>query len=238
MWLSAIDSEAWIPGTLRPFGAAGPRMTTVENCPTNRQPEFPLHTMVDPQTIKTASGEELVVLARADYEALLEAAEDAADVAIYDARKAELASAEPPPSNVSLAIIRGDSRLRAIRKWRGLTQIGLAEKAGITQRFYVRSRKPQANRLRRNGGQAGDCSRRSRRMDRRIIMKISVQVRDDQLSALDALAQKEDRSRAALIRDAVDDYLAKTQPLRKAFGLWRDRKIDGLEYQRKLRDEW
>jgi hypothetical protein len=23
-----------------------------------------------------------------------------------------------------------------------------------------------------------------------------------------------------------------------AFGLWADRKIDGLEYQRKLRDEW
>jgi hypothetical protein len=26
--------------------------------------------------------------------------------------------------------------------------------------------------------------------------------------------------------------------INRAFGLWRDRKIDGLEYERKLRDEW
>jgi PHD/YefM family antitoxin component YafN of YafNO toxin-antitoxin module len=49
-----------------------------------------------PQIIRTPGGEELVVLPRADYEALLEradgAAEDADDVAIYDARKAELAA--------------------------------------------------------------------------------------------------------------------------------------------------
>ena len=52
--------------------------------------------MSAPQIIRTASGEELVVLTRAEYEALLERAddeaEDADDVAIYDARKAELAA--------------------------------------------------------------------------------------------------------------------------------------------------
>jgi hypothetical protein len=51
--------------------------------------------MSAPQIIRTPSGEELVVLPRAEYEALLERAdhegEDADDVAIYDARKAELA---------------------------------------------------------------------------------------------------------------------------------------------------
>jgi PHD/YefM family antitoxin component YafN of YafNO toxin-antitoxin module len=50
--------------------------------------------MSAPQIIRTPSGEELVVLPRAEYEALLERAdreaEDADDVAIYDARKAEL----------------------------------------------------------------------------------------------------------------------------------------------------
>ena len=50
-----------------------------------------------PQIIRTPGGEELVVLPRAEYEALLERAdhdeaEDADDVAIYDARKAELAA--------------------------------------------------------------------------------------------------------------------------------------------------
>lgn len=49
--------------------------------------------MGSPQIILTPSGEELVVLPRADYEALLDhAAEDADDVAIYDAVKAELAA--------------------------------------------------------------------------------------------------------------------------------------------------
>jgi hypothetical protein len=49
--------------------------------------------MSEPQIIRTPSGEELVVLPRAEYEALLERAdhegEDADDVAIYDARNGE-----------------------------------------------------------------------------------------------------------------------------------------------------
>lgn len=52
--------------------------------------------MNGPQIIRTPNGEELVVLPRADYEALVERAEradeDADDVAIYDARKAGLAA--------------------------------------------------------------------------------------------------------------------------------------------------
>lgn len=61
--------------------------------------------MIKPQIIRTPSGEELVVLPRAKYEALVEradlGAEDANDVALYDVRKAELAadgvSVEDPP---------------------------------------------------------------------------------------------------------------------------------------------
>ncbi len=95
--------------------------------------------MSAPQIIKTPGGEELVVLPRADYEALLhaaeEAAEDAADVAIYDARKAGLGESEPLPAELSLAVLRGESRLRALRKWRGLTQDELAGRTGLTQGF-------------------------------------------------------------------------------------------------------
>jgi DNA-binding XRE family transcriptional regulator len=91
------------------------------------------------QIIKTPGGEEMVVIPKADYDELLrradEAAEDAADAAIYDARKAEFQSQEPFPAEVSMAILRGDSRLRALRKWRGLTQSDIAEKAGLTQGF-------------------------------------------------------------------------------------------------------
>jgi len=93
-----------------------------------------------PQIIRTPQGEELVVLPRADYEALVERAdheaEDAEDVAIYDARKAELAAGGGIlPPEVSAAILRGDSRLKAIRNWRGETQLHLTFKTGIAQGY-------------------------------------------------------------------------------------------------------
>ncbi len=95
--------------------------------------------MSSPQIIRTPSGEELVVLPRAEYEALLDRAdqggEDADDVAIYDARKAELAAGGVLPSEVSAAILRGESRLKAIRNWRGQTQVYLNSKTGIAQGY-------------------------------------------------------------------------------------------------------
>ena len=96
--------------------------------------------MSGPQIIRTPNGEELVVLPRAEYEALLERAnheaEDADDVAVYDTRKAELAAGGGLlPAGVSAAILRGDSRLKAIRNWRGETQLHLNFKTGIGQGY-------------------------------------------------------------------------------------------------------
>jgi len=96
--------------------------------------------MGPPQIIRTPNGEELVVLSRAEYEALIERAnheaEDAEDVAIYDARKAELAAGGVVlPPEVSAAILRGDSRLKAIRNWRGETQLHLSFKTGVAQGY-------------------------------------------------------------------------------------------------------
>ena len=96
--------------------------------------------MSPPQIIRTPNGEELVVLPRAEYEALIERAdheiEDAEDVAFYDARKAELAAGGVAlPAEVSAAILRGDSRLKAIRNWRGETQSRLNLKTGIAQGY-------------------------------------------------------------------------------------------------------
>ncbi|ESZ28808.1 MULTISPECIES: helix-turn-helix transcriptional regulator [unclassified Mesorhizobium] len=91
-----------------------------------------------PQIIKTSTGEELVVIPRADYEALLHAAEeamDAADVAIYDERKAELKTEKPLPAAVTMDILRGSSRLKALRNWRNLTQADLATAIGVSQGF-------------------------------------------------------------------------------------------------------
>lgn len=96
--------------------------------------------MSAPQIIRTPSGEELVVLPRSEYEALLERAdhhaEDADDIAIYDARKAELAAGGVVlPREVSAAILRGESRLKAIRNWRDETQRHLNFKTGISQGY-------------------------------------------------------------------------------------------------------
>jgi DNA-binding XRE family transcriptional regulator len=92
------------------------------------------------QIIRTPAGEELVVLPRADYDALVERAdydEDAADVAIYDARKAELAAGDAVlmPPQVSAAILRGQSRLKAVRLHCNVAQAEVAHKAGIGQGY-------------------------------------------------------------------------------------------------------
>jgi predicted transcriptional regulator len=68
----------------------------------------------------------------------------------------------------------------------------------------------------------------------------SLDLGDGQVQALDELSKKDKRSRAALIRQAIDDYLAKRHSKQEddAFGLWGTRKVDGLIYQEKVRREW
>jgi len=71
-------------------------------------------------------------------------------------------------------------------------------------------------------------------------MRALVDIEEDQIRDLDRLAKQQKRSRAALIREAVADYL-KQRRLREAenaFGLWGQPRIDGLTYQEKVRSEW
>ena len=71
-------------------------------------------------------------------------------------------------------------------------------------------------------------------------MRTLIDLGDGQIRALDELSKKEKRSRAALIRQAIDDYLRsrRNQQESDAFGLWGKRKVDGLAYQEKVRGEW
>jgi len=68
---------------------------------------------------------------------LTEDEEDAADAAIYAQRKADLAAGKDGvlPVEVSSFVRRGDSRLKAIRKWRGLGQVELAEAVDTSQGY-------------------------------------------------------------------------------------------------------
>ncbi len=71
-------------------------------------------------------------------------------------------------------------------------------------------------------------------------MSALVDLGDERLRALDELSKRARKSRTALIRDAVDDYLAKhlVKIEDDAFGLWGNRKVDGAAYQRKVRRAW
>lgn len=72
------------------------------------------------------------------------------------------------------------------------------------------------------------------------IMRTIVSLPEDQLRALAELCRREGISRAQAIRLAVERYTQ--EELRRsqedAFGLWRGRGVDGLEYERRLREEW
>ncbi len=94
---------------------------------------------LNPQFIKTEAGD-LVVLTRAEYDAIigrLNSDEDAEEMAIFDVRMAELASGSDSrlPAHVAASMLKGDTLLRALRKWKGVTQSQVALKTGLAQGY-------------------------------------------------------------------------------------------------------
>ncbi len=71
-------------------------------------------------------------------------------------------------------------------------------------------------------------------------MRTIIDIPDDLLRAVDSLAKGEKISRAEAIRRAMADYLAKrsTPRLDAAFGVWKSKRIDPLDYEDSLRGEW
>lgn len=74
-------------------------------------------------------------------------------------------------------------------------------------------------------------------------MRTLVDIPDEDIERLDALAAKNKRSRAAAIREAVKLYLDQKGDDRgwidRGYGLWADRDDipDGVEYQRAMRED-
>jgi DNA-binding XRE family transcriptional regulator len=86
------------------------------------------------QYIKTPAGDDLAVLPRGDFEALLRAAEDAEDAAIIREGLAALESGEEVfPDAIAGRLIAGENPVRVFREWRGLTQPALAKVSGLSQ---------------------------------------------------------------------------------------------------------
>jgi len=71
-------------------------------------------------------------------------------------------------------------------------------------------------------------------------MRTIVDLPSEQIDALKQMGARSQLSRAELMRRAVAEYIARHQPDQNddAFGLWKGRDIDGVEYQQRLRMEW
>jgi DNA-binding XRE family transcriptional regulator len=84
-------------------------------------------------------GKQVVVIPADDYRVLLEKAEMLDDVAAYDRAKAALAAGDDElvPAMVANAILDGESPVRAWRKHRDMSQVQLANVAGISQAYLA-----------------------------------------------------------------------------------------------------
>jgi predicted transcriptional regulator len=70
------------------------------------------------------------------------------------------------------------------------------------------------------------------------LMRTLIDLPESDVQALDEIGRRRRVTRAAIIRQAVVGFLARNAEVDAAFGLWRDQPIDGLDYQRKAREEW
>lgn len=69
----------------------------------------------------------------------------------------------------------------------------------------------------------------------RILLNLS----NELFKQLDDLEVQRNLPRAKLLREAVDQYRKSIATARaSAFGIWQGSEEDGVEYQRKLREEW
>jgi len=71
-------------------------------------------------------------------------------------------------------------------------------------------------------------------------MRTIVELPDEQVAALRSLSSREKVSRAEIIRRAVGQYIQSHQSEKgkSAFGLWKKKQINALEYEARLRSEW
>lgn len=74
-------------------------------------------------------------------------------------------------------------------------------------------------------------------------MRTLIDLKEEEIAALDAQAKREGVSRAALMRQAIAEFLGRIgRPDEGAgFGAWKKDSrpaVDGLAYQEKLRREW
>ncbi|TNH45031.1 hypothetical protein [Photorhabdus luminescens] len=74
-----------------------------------------------------------------------------------------------------------------------------------------------------------------------VVTRVNIDLPEEMIRALEILKERfPDKSCVEHIRKAVDAYLETNilEHSNSAFGLWKDKKLDGSEYQNSLREEW
>ena len=72
-----------------------------------------------------------------------------------------------------------------------------------------------------------------------IAVRTLIDIPDRQVEDLAAICAAKKLPRTEVIRQAIAAYIATQRPAAtEAFGLWGDKTIDGLKYQKKIRAEW
>lgn len=71
-------------------------------------------------------------------------------------------------------------------------------------------------------------------------MRTIVDIPEDRIQALSRICKRHRISRAEAVRQAIDHYISirRTEDSDEAFGLWKERGVDGLQYQQDVRAEW
>jgi hypothetical protein len=90
------------------------------------------------QVIERDGHPEWAVIRYEDYLALLEKAELMEDIAAFDSAMAAVESGEETiPLKVVDSLLAGESPIRVWREYRNLTQVQLAEQAGVKQSYIA-----------------------------------------------------------------------------------------------------
>ncbi len=95
--------------------------------------------MGKPNIITSPDGERMAVIPLADYERLVAAAEDAADLRAYDEARRRLDTGEEElmPAEFADRLLDGESPIRVWREYRGMTAAKLAGKAGVARAYLT-----------------------------------------------------------------------------------------------------
>lgn len=74
----------------------------------------------------------------------------------------------------------------------------------------------------------------------KLVMRTLIDIPQEDLALLNQLGKKAGKSRAELVRQAISAYLEQYKAAKRStgFGLWKNKPIDGVDYQNKIRGEW